>query len=223
MGVRAQIIAGVLGVGAAVAPVGDGLDPMRQSAALALSAGLTHDQAVMATAIAVPESGSTDTALGDTTITDDTWGPSYGRWQIRCIWDAPEGSTRDCSGSLHDPVANARAMFEISGGGTNWRPWTGYLTGAYQDSLADAERAVSDVERAGGIAPLPTSSSPAGSPTTDRSPGGFARNLWSIGVRSWLRTGQIVSVVPGGRTAWEQVDSTLFPATTAAPKVASKA
>ena len=223
MGVRSQIVAGVLGVGVAVAPVGDGLDPMRQSAALALSAGLTHDQAVMATAIAVPESGSTDTALGDTTITDGTWGPSYGRWQIRCLWDAPQGSTRDCSGSLHDPAANARAMFEISGGGENWRPWTGYLTGAYQSSLSDAERAVSDVERAGGIAPLPVPGGPAGGLTVDRSPSGFARNLWQIGVRSWLRTGQILSAVPGGRGTWERVDQTLFPATSPAPKVASKA
>lgn len=208
-------MAAVLGVGtggatAAVVDHSDGLDGYRATAALALEAGLTPEQAVMATAIATGESGHRDTAEGDTTITDGTWGPSLGRWQVRCYWsDIGTGRTRDCD-RLNDPHFNAASMFEISGGGTNWRPWSVYLNGSYQAYLADARRAVEDVTgnpsaftalAAGGRQPA----TPA---PVDRSPKVLLGNLWRLAVGGWLSVGK--SDNPEVRDVWSRADAELF-------------
>lgn len=50
---------------------------------------------------------------------------SRGLWQINV---AAHGSPW---GNLYDPVTNARAMCDISGGGTHWGDWTTYTSGAY--------------------------------------------------------------------------------------------
>ena len=66
-----------------------------------------------AAAIAMAESGGDPNAY-------NTEG-SYGLWQIHLVahpsYDAQ---------SLFDPTYNARAAFDISSGGTNFKPWTTY-------------------------------------------------------------------------------------------------
>ena len=39
-----------------------------------------------------------------------------------------------CSSDLatYNPMGNAKAALAISSNGTNWRPWTTYVTGAYR-------------------------------------------------------------------------------------------
>lgn len=92
-----------------------------QVARLALSAGLTADQAAVATAIAMRESGG-NTGAHNPVYPDD----SYGLWQInRLAW--PQFSPAE----LATAEGNARAMLVVSNHGTNWQPWTtgagGYL------------------------------------------------------------------------------------------------
>lgn len=116
---------------------------------LARAAGLGHDAAVTATAIAKAESGLRTDARGDTGITTGTWGPSIGLWQVRSLkTETGTGRSRDAN-RLTDPAFNARSMVSISGGGSNWGPWSVYKSGAYRTHVAAVEAAVG---AAGGIA-----------------------------------------------------------------------
>lgn len=90
---------------------------------LARRVGLGHDQARIAAAVALAESSGRPTAVGDR-------GTSYGLWQIH-LPAHPWARGMD----LTDPYQNAVAMARISGGGTNWKPWTTYRTGAYRKFL----------------------------------------------------------------------------------------
>ena len=74
----------------------------------------------------------------------------FGLWQIRSlVADAGTGRERDGT-RLYDPTFNARAAWTISSGGTNWRPWTVYATGAYRTHLEDARRAIASAGVTGG-------------------------------------------------------------------------
>ena len=109
---------------------------------LARGAGLTHEQAVMATAIAMGESGLNPGAVGDTSLTDATWGPSIGLWQIRSLKSQTgTGKERDAT-QLKRPAFNAASMRAISSGGTNWTPWTIYNNGTYKSHLSAVRAAV---------------------------------------------------------------------------------
>jgi hypothetical protein len=84
-----------------------------QIAALAIGVGLTRDQAVTATAIAMRESGG-NTAAHNPVYPDD----SYGLWQInRLAW------SQYSPGVLSTARGNAFAMLKVSNHGTNWQPW----------------------------------------------------------------------------------------------------
>lgn len=134
--------------------------------ALARGAGLSHDQAVTATAIAWAESGLRPGAVGDVSLQDTTWGPSIGLWQIRSVKaDRGTGRPRDAA-KLKDPTFNASSMASISGGGRNWGPWSTYTNGAYRSHLAAATAA------AGG-ATLPGSTLTAPTPTNTMEPVGW--------------------------------------------------
>lgn len=127
--------------------------------ALAKGAGLGHEAAVTATAIATAESGLRTDAMGDTTITTGTWGPSIGLWQIRSVKaEKGTGRSRDAS-RLKDPRFNARSMVSISGNGTNWRPWSVYLNGSYRSHINAVRAAVGGGSR-GPDAPLPSPGQP---------------------------------------------------------------
>jgi LysM repeat protein len=79
------------------------------------AAGGSHAESFMAAEIAMAESGGQQYALSPT---DD-----YGYWQI----NASHGAL-----ATFNPIGNAKAAVIISDDGTNWDPWTTYVTGAYQ-------------------------------------------------------------------------------------------
>jgi len=114
-------------------------------ATLALRAGCAPGPAVVATAIAMAESGGSPGAQGDVALMDSTWDWSAGLWQIRGLRD--ERNT----GGLRDSVANqavaknAAAMRVISLGCTDWTPWSTYNTGAYLQFMSLARQAVTYV------------------------------------------------------------------------------
>jgi len=60
-----------------------------------------------------------------------------GLWQINDVH-----SSYDKEQLVSFPMYNARAMYNISGGGTNWTPWSAYNNGAYQNYIARAQAAV---------------------------------------------------------------------------------
>lgn len=115
---------------------------IEQVARVALDSGWTGEAAAIATAIGMAESGGRTDARGDTTITNATWGPSIGIWQIRSLNSQKgTGGERDEIANL-DPRTNGRHAFAISGGGTNWRPWSVYTNGRYRSFLPQARLAV---------------------------------------------------------------------------------
>jgi LysM repeat protein len=77
-------------------------------------AGGSDAQAVTAASIAMAESSGQQYATGEA--------GERGYWQI----NPDHGSL-----STYDPIGNAQAAVIISGDGTNWTPWTTYVTGAY--------------------------------------------------------------------------------------------
>lgn len=120
----------------------------------ARAAGLSIPSAVIATAVALAESGGDDQILGDTTIQTDKWGPSVGIWQIRTVKaEYGSGSDRDLLALRGNVARQAQAMRNISAGGTNWTPWSVYTRGTYQKFLGQAQSA-SGSTATGGIEQL---------------------------------------------------------------------
>ena len=185
-------------------------DAATAAAAVAYAAGL-RDLGSLRTAVAIAggESGWNPGAVGDTTITDGTWGPSVGLWQIRSLkaqygTGEPRDETR-----LKDPAFNARSMMQVSGGGANWGPWSVYTSGAYRDHLGTAETAarwaienMADQGRADGILrALGSSWADAGAAAVGALPGvgalgdaaGLVRKIAGqmADPKAWLRLGMI--------------------------------
>ncbi len=101
-----------------------------------LAAGFTEASARTMQAIAGAESGYDDTAQGDQNVEDNTWGSSYGLFQIRTQKDQTgTGGDRDISRLAASDLEQARAAYDISAGGTDFSPWTTWRTGAYTQFL----------------------------------------------------------------------------------------
>ena len=83
------------------------------------AAGGSHAEAFMAAEIAMAESGGRQYALSPTN--------DYGYWQINGSHGPAEAT--------FNPIGNAKAAIAISGDGTNWSPWTTYVTGRLQRAL----------------------------------------------------------------------------------------
>jgi hypothetical protein len=96
---------------------------LEQLRALALLVGFPPSSLDTAAAVAMAESQGNPLAVGD-------GGTSFGLWQVH-VPAHPEFS----STSLRDAVYNARAALAISGGGTNWQPWSTWTSGAYRQYL----------------------------------------------------------------------------------------
>lgn len=79
----------------------------------------------LAAAIAMAESGGNPDALA---VTDREH--SVGLWQINLLAHAQYDETM-----LHDAAYNAKAAFDISQHGANWRPWSTYTNGSYKQFL----------------------------------------------------------------------------------------
>lgn len=113
---------------------------------LAVRHGLTHEQAITATAIAWAESGLRPNAVGDVGLQDDTWGPSVGLYQIRSLRaHYGTGKERDAK-RLKGQAFNTKAMVTISAGGTNWKPWSVFKNGQYLKHLDAVRKAVAKGE-----------------------------------------------------------------------------
>lgn len=105
-------------------------------AALAKEWRTTVDKIATLNAIADPDRVAVGALVKNPTFTDTQhkWGPSVGLWQIRTLRDpAAWGGNdrlRDLD-ELRDPVAQARAAFAISKGGTDWTPWSTWRNGSH--------------------------------------------------------------------------------------------
>src|SRR6478752_6823228 len=98
-----------------------------------LAAGFTPTQATLMTAVGGAESGWNDTARGDLSLQDNTWGPSFGLFQIRTAKaQTGTGSDRDITWLAASPAHQAQAAYDISHGGTDFTPWSVYTSGAYR-------------------------------------------------------------------------------------------
>ena len=100
----------------------------------AVSAGFTPDAAATMTAIALAESG------GNTGSRNSSGEDSRGLWQINAAAHPDLARRYD----LYDPVHNARAAFEVSGGGADVSPWTvthGGSSARYLEFRQDAQDA----------------------------------------------------------------------------------
>ena len=115
--------------------------------ALARSAGLSPSKAIIATAVALAESGGNPSAHNSVRPDD-----SYGLWQINMI-DSLGPARRQQFGiksdaDLLNPAINAKAMAQISNNGTNFSAWTTFARGTYRSFLGSATNAGADVENA---------------------------------------------------------------------------
>lgn len=121
-----------------------------QIATYAYHAGI-RDQTDLARAVAIAyaESGGNPRAHNPRAPDD-----SYGLWQINMRGDLGPARRQQfgiaSNDQLYDPATNARAMFAISGGGKNWRPWTTYGGARYLLALPAAQAAAAAIR---GLAP----------------------------------------------------------------------
>lgn len=123
--------------------------------ATARAAGLNSAQAVIATAIALGESGGDDTSVGDQSRQTPTWGPSVGLWQIRTlVAETGTGSDRDIRALQGNPARQAQAMFHISESGKNWTPWKVYTKGTYSKFMGQATAAMTGGTAITGVSPI---------------------------------------------------------------------
>lgn len=165
---------------------------MSQAYAYARQAGFDPAAAVIVAAIAAGESGLRTDAIGDTKLTDGTWGPSVGLMQVRTLKaDTGTGRTRDIT-KLRDPLQNMVAAYEISGHGRDFTPWTVYTSGRYRQFLGQAQGAAKDTPVIPGATVVP-----AGLSTGDELAGGV-QGLVVLGVAVVLG---VVLVVAGAARA----------------------
>jgi len=98
--------------------------------------GFTPENAHIMAAIAHKESGHQLECIGDESLITGKWTYSYGIFQIRGLnAETGKGTCRDIEVLVGDIRKQAQCAFEISGGGTNFRPWSMYLNGKYRESL----------------------------------------------------------------------------------------
>lgn len=98
--------------------------------------GFTPEGAHTMAAIAHQESGHQLDCIGDESLANSKWADSYGVFQIRGLnAETGKGTCRDINSLRTGIRRQAQCAFEISGGGTNFRPWSMYLNGKYKESL----------------------------------------------------------------------------------------
>jgi LysM repeat protein len=127
------------------------LKTQAQCTALAKAAGFSDAASKKAGAIAMCEaltfvSGkqySDFDIVGDQNLATDTWGYSYGGWQVRSLRaQKGTGGIRD-EDELADPEFNAASAFAIyKSAGYSFKPWSTFNSGAYLGFLQDSPEAV---------------------------------------------------------------------------------
>lgn len=141
----------------------------QQIAKYAYDAGFRGEALTIAVAIALAESG------GNAGARNPKGEDSRGLWQINVAPDVRPNKW----GDLYDPAVNARAAFEVSGGGKNFQPWTTYAhstahgrAASYTKHLDTAKAATANMGGTGVMgtlaqgAPKATTSSPGAGPAT---------------------------------------------------------
>lgn len=113
---------------------------------LAQEVGLTGNSAITASAIAMAESRGDTNAIGPV--------GEIGLWQIY-----PAAHPQYNPVLLKDPLQNAAAMYSISNGGTNWKAWTTYSSGAYKQYMSSSIKPV-QYTGVGSITPVGSSPTP---------------------------------------------------------------
>jgi hypothetical protein len=103
---------------------------------LLIDGGFSPDQARTMTAIAQAESARDPAAVGDVALQNNTFGPSVGLFQIRTVKaETGDGTDRDIELLTGDVRAQVQAAFNISDGGTNFRPWSTFNSGSFRKFL----------------------------------------------------------------------------------------
>lgn len=116
----------------------------------ALQAGFQGDDAVIAVAVAMVESGGNINALNDNPATGDL---SYGLWQINMI-GALGPERRKLFGianneQLFGSAVNAKAAKILRDTPTGWNHWSTYKSGAYRAYMVLARMAVNSPDNTG--------------------------------------------------------------------------
>lgn len=115
-------------------------------------AGFKGEALKIARAIAQAESGLNPRAYNPNAGTGDK---SYGLFQINML--GAMGPARRAqyglksNEDLFDPLTNAKVAFRMSGGGTNWSPWSTYKSGVYKKHLGSD---IAEIPNATGPAPV---------------------------------------------------------------------
>lgn len=95
--------------------------------------GFTPEQSRVMQAIVKAESSQQINCYGDENLANSKWDISYGLFQIRgLVAERGRGSCRDVERLRLNIVEQSKCAYEISGGGTNFRPWSMYLNGRYR-------------------------------------------------------------------------------------------
>ena len=111
-----------------------------------IAAGFDAASAQTMTAIGLAESGGNDTAVGDVSLQNATWGPSIGVWQIRTQKSQTgSGGVRDIAALSGDLLAQAKAAYAISNGGTKFTDWSVFNSGKWTKFRSVAAEAASSI------------------------------------------------------------------------------
>jgi hypothetical protein len=136
-----------------------------QIAQYAAKAGFSGQGLVTAVAVAMAESNGHVDAHNTNAKTGDN---SYSLWQINMLGKLGPSRLKqfglNSNDQLFDPSTNARAAFQVSGGGKSFRAWTTYTKGTYKKYLSAAQAAVAG---AGGAPMLPADQVPGGPSITE--------------------------------------------------------
>lgn len=126
----------------------DGYSGADLAARLAYNAGFRGDGLVTATAIAGGESSYNPGAVGDVGLQTEKWGPSVGMWQIRTLKNPRDytgiDARRDINeiGGSQNAQNNANVAYLLSKGGTSFRDWSVFTSGAYRNYMDTARSAI---------------------------------------------------------------------------------
>lgn len=113
----------------------------KQVYAAARAGGFTPAQAVIATAIAMAESGGNPSA----THRNANGSVDYGLWQINSV----HADLLKANPNWQDPKTNARMAHSVYATGGGWRAWSTYKSGAYKSHLS------TQANLSGGSVPAP--------------------------------------------------------------------
>jgi cell wall-associated NlpC family hydrolase len=180
------------GSAAGLVPLGGGNVSASQLYALAVAAGFTGNDAVMAVAVALAESSGNPNANNAGTNKNKT--VDYGLWQINSCHLQDGGAIPSDPNLLYDPMTNARSAFQIwSRGG--WGAWSTYPDAA-RTHLAEAQAAAS-----GPPAQVPTGNA------AFSAPGATSNNSSLVAaMNQWVGTPYVL----GGQTPKKAVDCSGF-------------